>query len=69
MQHGGMAGMQHGAEGMGGMAPADPATEKLLLLAAELVRDPAVQQRIQRDPVLRNRWQDEGVRQVLLSRP
>ena len=61
---------------MPGMAaPTQPAggtdqttTEKLRRLATLLVRDSAVQQRIQADTALRSGWQDEEVRGLLAPR-
>lgn len=44
----------------------DSATLKLQRLVARLVEDPAVRQRIQADTVLRNRWRDPDVREVIL---
>ena len=55
------------------VSPAPLATgagmDKLMFLVAELVRDSVVQRRIQEDPVLREQWQDPGVRQIILRRP
>ncbi|MBA2556153.1 MAG: hypothetical protein H0V12_02215 [Chloroflexi bacterium] len=69
---GAMPGMDHSRmDGMeqrpAGVPWDDAGMEKLLLLVAELVRDPAVQARIQADSVLRRRWEDEGLRRVLQS--
>lgn len=61
MDHTGMSGIQGGALG------ADQGTRKVQQLVTELVEDPVVRQRIQADSVLRNRWQDPGVRRVLLT--
>lgn len=44
----------------------DSGTLKLQRLVARLVEDPAVRQRIQADTVLRNRWRDPDVREVIL---
>ncbi|HEX8431592.1 MAG TPA: hypothetical protein VF625_09900 [Longimicrobium sp.] len=79
------AGMDHASMGHGAAAPpggtnagwsrtsaavpADRATDKLLTLVGELVRDPAVQEEIREDPVLRAAWSDPGVRQVVTKRP
>jgi hypothetical protein len=49
--------------------PADRATDKLLTLVGELVRDPAVQQQIREDPALREAWEDPGVRRVVTKQP
>jgi hypothetical protein len=49
--------------------PADEATRKILELAGELVRDPAVQREIQRDPALREAWSDPAVRRVVTKQP
>jgi uncharacterized protein involved in copper resistance len=70
---GAMPGMDHSRidrmeQSAAGVRSDDAGMEKLRLLVAELVRDPAVQARIQADSVLRRRWEDEGVRRVLLSR-
>ena len=72
---GNQSAMDHGAmTGMGGLeadtaAGADLATtEKLRRLAALLVGDSAVQERIQADSALRSGWQDEDVRDVLAPR-
>ena len=46
-------------------SPDQTTTEKLLKLAALLVRDAGVQQRIQADSALRSGWQDEQVRGLL----
>lgn len=68
-----MQGMDHSR--MGGMQPVPaggmPAsgTDKLMTLVAELVRDPAVQERIRQDSVLRASWEDPDVRRILLNRP
>ena len=43
-------------------------TEKLRRLAALLVGDSAVQERIQADSALRSGWQDEEVRELLAPR-
>lgn len=43
-----------------------PAMQQLL---AQLVADPVVMQKIQRDSVLRNRWQDPDVRRLVVGRP
>lgn len=57
----------HQMPGMPGMAVApDSGTLKLQRLVARLVEDPAVRQRIQADTVLRNRWRDPDVREVVL---
>jgi uncharacterized protein involved in copper resistance len=64
MDHSRMDGMEQSAAGV---RWDDAGMEKLRLLVAELVRDPSVQARIQADSVLRRRWEDEGVRRVLLS--
>jgi hypothetical protein len=76
-QHAGAAGTQpaastnHAATGHGTppAAPADRATDKLLTLVGELVRDPAVQQEIQKDRALREAWEDPGVRRVVTKQP
>ncbi|HEX8455298.1 MAG TPA: hypothetical protein VF647_24685 [Longimicrobium sp.] len=47
----------------------DRATDKLLTLVGELVRDPAVQQEIRDDPALREAWEDPGVRRVVTKQP
>ena len=44
----------------------DSATLKLQRLVARLVEDPVVRQRIQADSLLRNRWQDPQLREVIL---
>lgn len=63
----------HAAMGHGsatGTQPAeDRATDKLLTLVGELVRDPAVQQEIREDPALREAWEDPGVRRVVTKQP
>ncbi|MEW5926092.1 MAG: hypothetical protein AB1941_01265 [Gemmatimonadota bacterium] len=40
-----------------------------MALVGQLVQDSVVQRRIRQDPVLREQWQDPGVRQVILRRP
>ncbi len=73
MDHRRMQGMDHSrmAAGTPQDAPRvqadDTGMEKLRVLVAELVQDSVVQARIQRDPELRRRWEDEGVRRVLLN--
>ncbi len=70
MDHSGMSGMQPsrgGAAAQGSPLGADQGTRKVQQLVTELVEDPVVRQRIQADSVLRNRWQDPGVRRVLLT--
>ncbi|HEX5870385.1 MAG TPA: hypothetical protein VFY65_08220 [Longimicrobium sp.] len=63
---GGHAGMAHGSGAPAARSrPADEGTQKLLDFAGELVRDPAVQREIQRDPALREAWSDPGVRRVV----
>ena len=59
--------MDHSNMAMGAQQPAglDSATVKLQLLVTALTQDPVVQQRIQADTVLRNRWRDPDVRQIL----
>jgi hypothetical protein len=65
-----MPSMDHAA--MGRMAPSssgttaseDAAFEKLRILIVELMRDPAIQARIQRDTALRRLWSDEQVRRA-----
>lgn len=52
---------------MQAMRMPDAASEKLQRLIGTLVRDPLVRQRIQVDTVLRNRWRDNGVRQIVLG--
>ena len=59
------AGMQMGRPA--GAAASSPGDEKLLNLAAELLRDPQVQARVQADTALRRRWQDPEVRRVITS--
>jgi hypothetical protein len=59
----------HAGHGAAPAPPADEATRKLLTLAGELVKDPAVQREIQRDSVLREGWSDPDVRAVLTQRP
>ncbi|HEX8673873.1 MAG TPA: hypothetical protein VF710_18390, partial [Longimicrobium sp.] len=63
----------HAAMGHGTAASTDPAedraTDKLLSLVGELVRDPAVQQEIRDDPALREAWEDPGVRRVVTKQP
>jgi len=49
--------------------PTDRATDKLLTLVGELVRDPAVQAEIREDPALREAWEDPGVRRVVTRQP
>lgn len=63
------AGMDHGGSRKPAAVPADRATNKLLTLVGELVRDPAVQEEIQEDPALREAWSDPGIRQVVTKRP
>jgi hypothetical protein len=53
--------------GMSGMG--DSGSQKLQQLLARLVADPVVGQKIQRDSVLRNRWNDPEVRQLVLTQP
>ena len=73
----GAEGMRHDQTGMHGMAhgqaspvlPAGPGTDKLLALVRALVRDSVVQEQIQQDPALRERWEDPGVRRIVTSRP
>ena len=70
MDHSGMSGMQPrqgGAAAQGAPLGADQGTRKVQQLVTELVEDPVVRQRIQADSVLRNRWQNPGVRRVLLT--
>ena len=43
------------------------ADAKLYRLAGRLVQDPLVQRQVQADSMLRNRWQDPGVRAILLT--
>jgi hypothetical protein len=63
---GGHAGMAHGSGAPAARnRVADEGTRKLLGLAGELVRDPAVQREIQQDPALREAWSDPGVRRVV----
>lgn len=72
-----MEGMRHGPTGMQGTTqsqagtalPAGPGTEKLLTLVRALVRDSVVQQRIQQDSVLSDRWRDPGVRRIIGTQP
>jgi hypothetical protein len=65
--------MNHGAGGHAMPAtaarPVDEGTRKLLDLAGELVRDPAVQREIQQDPTLREAWSDPAVRRVVTKQP
>jgi hypothetical protein len=61
---GGHAGMQMGRPARTTAIPGD---EKLLSLAAELLRDPQVQARVQADTALRRRWQDPDVRRVITT--
>jgi hypothetical protein len=61
--------MNHGGSRTPAAVPADRATEKLLTLVGELVRDPAVQEKIREDSALREAWSDPGVRQVVTNRP
>jgi len=67
------AGMNHGASGHAmqttASRPVDEGTRKLLDLAGELVRDPAVQREIQQDPALRDAWSDPAVRRVVTKQP
>jgi hypothetical protein len=72
MQHapdaatGGHAGMAHGSGTPAARSQAaDEGIRKLLDLAGELVRDPAVQREIQQDSALREAWSDPGVRRVV----
>ena len=59
--------MPGGAQQMPAMPVApDSATLKLQRLVARLVEDPVVRQRIQADSLLRSRWQDPEVREVIL---
>ncbi|HEX8274979.1 MAG TPA: hypothetical protein VF615_20255 [Longimicrobiaceae bacterium] len=74
MQHGTAAtptgsGAHAGHGAPAGAAPADEATRKLLALAGELVKDPAVQREIQQDAALREAWSDPDVRRVVTTRP
>jgi hypothetical protein len=68
-----MQGMDHSrmAAGTPRGAPraqtSEAGTEKLRLLVAELLQDSVIQARIQADPELRRRWEDEAVRRVLLN--
>lgn len=71
--HAGMAHVPAGSSGRTGSLPAghaqhDEVEDKLMMLVAELVQDSVVQLRIQQDPVLREQWQDPGVRQIILRR-
>jgi hypothetical protein len=60
------AGMAHGSGAPAAHTDAaDEGTRKLLDLAGELVRDPAVQREIQQDSALREAWSDPGVRRVV----
>jgi hypothetical protein len=65
--------MNHGANGHAlpttAARPVDEGTRKLLDLAGELVRDPAVQREIQQDPALREAWSDPAVRRVVTKQP
>jgi hypothetical protein len=67
--------MNHGAAGHGAhgatasASPVDEGTRKLLDLAGELVRDPAVQREIQQDSALRAAWSDPDVRRVVTRQP
>jgi hypothetical protein len=66
--------MNHGASGHAMPAATsarsmDEGTRKLLNLAGELVRDPAVQREIQQDPALREAWSDPAVRRVVTTQP
>ncbi|MEX2284126.1 MAG: hypothetical protein WEE89_16690 [Gemmatimonadota bacterium] len=64
-----MPGMDHAAMGRvatGSTTSEDAAFEKLRLLVAELMRDPAIQARIQNDTVLRRLWSNEQVRQAFI---
>jgi hypothetical protein len=61
--------MNHGGSRTPASVPADRATDKLLTLVGELVRDPAVQEEIREDPALREAWSDPGVRQIVTKRP
>jgi hypothetical protein len=66
------AGMDHGASAHAmptTARPTDEGTRKLLDLAGELVRDPAVQREIQQDPALREAWSDPAVRRVVTKQP
>lgn len=65
MDHGTMPALQSGV--VAGVPVTDAGMEKLRILVAELVQDPAVQARIQEDPALRRLWADEGVRRNLLN--
>ena len=72
--HAAAAGESRAASGHAGHAPAadaaaDAGTQKLLNLASELVRDPAVQREIQQDPELRQAWSDPAVRRVITRQP
>ena len=66
MDHSAMPGM--GARTEPAASPDQTTTEKLLKLAALLVRDAGVQQRIQADSALRSGWQDGLVRGLLARR-
>lgn len=67
---GGHGGMDHGSGVAAARSQAaDEGTRKLLDLAGELVRDPAVQREIQQDPALREGWADPGVRRVVTKQP
>lgn len=52
-----------------GLGAPDAATEKLLTLVGELVKDPRVQEQIQQDSALREAWAKPAVRQVVTQRP
>lgn len=76
---GGMAGMDHGGmparpgtarrEAAAPAQAGDAATERLKMLASELLRDSAVSARIQKDSALRRRWENDDVRAQLTRRP
>ncbi len=73
MDHSRMQGMDHSRMGAGTTQGApraqadDAGMEKLRMLVAELVQDSVIQARIQANPELRRRWENEGVRRVLLN--
>jgi hypothetical protein len=67
-EHAGHAGQPAPIAAPSGAPPADHATQRLLDLARELVRDPVVQEEIQEDPVLRDAWADPELRRVIEGR-
>ena len=65
-----MSGMAHAADASSQGSETDrDATEKLRRLVALLVEDRVVQARIEAQPDLHTRWQDESVKASVRARP